>query len=779
MTSTLMSPNQKQTLDAYAIGRQDVSWIKDRKKAITGPGSVPEDQDYDEASLITEIDLSEGEPESTQYIPVLVNRLLGDYMKHPLQVSFKAIDALSRNEKREAELYLANKDRMQGIVNALSAYSGLNPPTVSHPKTKQLTSEFKDNRDLGQQFQDLNLNPNNEVELKIGVDMTIKSHVVVALELIWEHISELNNLDAIRVMMFKKAIKYRYIALRSYISQKTGMPTIEFLDPAEVGVHKSEYPMYDDSPIRWIKKKYSLLNLMDHIDLSDSEIEDIFEKNMADYGFRGYYSKLPEEIQAGAVNLCCENLKQEHMAQMEIAVTYVETLSSDKTNREGIGKYRSTIYSWYHIQNSDQRVFGFEEMKSTAWDDSGKPIFSIHIAKVEETSIIERLIHVVNEFDITNHKKRKEIESSLPSGMIYNINALESAAEALGVDVIEILRHGLRENDWPSVNADADGQHQNQTRTHHRLEGGMTSAFSHFKNHTYDLKRDMGELAGISESRLSHTGKDTAVGIQRLKQDASIQTTHYLWYWIDAFMERLVTGIAYQIQRIVNDKKNPARKKLEQIIGNKGFPIETLDEIGLREFGIYSCVTANEELKAYMKIYFEELITKGVINPIEAQILLEHRSLSRVAQILSYYLEIHNKREAAAAAAQAETEGRTPVAVAQIQAQSKLQGIEMKSQLDGQNEMAVEQLRQQNENARAIKKGYDRQRSGRDLTQNRINQKKAEALINKLVEEGFSNYLDLANDPAALDKIFQNGRSSSSSRESQETVGESAGAKGS
>jgi hypothetical protein len=285
---------------------------------------------------------------------------------------------------------------------------------------------------------------------------------------------------------------------------------------------------------------------------------------------------------------------------------------------------------------------------------------------------------------------------SKPPGSVVDIKYIRNVIDGLSGELNQytekqILDKGYESNNWL---IDTEGfenkQQQGQFLPVRDLPGGLKDSILGYYKVRAEADRNISAYLSVNDELTGQSASpDMLVGVQKLQLSASINGLDYVRQAIESQYQGVFNVWAYYIQQAIK-KGGAGKKAIENIIGSRKVEIlRGLDAIPLHQIGIIIKLSQREEERAKNDKRVDFLMTNGVLNQADVYEIDHTDNPKDAAWLIAVKQNRWEKRQNAMKMAQMQS--------AEKISQNNNQTVLQKTQMEGQNELQVANVKSGNE----------------------------------------------------------------------------------
>lgn len=633
--------------------------------------------------------------QSVSLVPKFVNIIVGELTDQEYSIQANAVDEKSAKKLEDLKDKLYMNLILGDVSKKLEETSGISLVDKSLPV------------------------PEDEEDLNVYADTTLKLAVEAALEVCLKYIFNANEYDdVLKERIIRDLITLKMCATKEYFDENDDI-RMRYVDPANLVVPYTVDPYFRDLEYTGEVHKMTFTQFVELTGgkLSKEEYEDVYKKvggnvqqlnlseehgryyinNSGLYGnYKDYYlTVLDFEFASNNHNITKEKtyVTETDFLLKDRNQDYVPPKDS-KYKKEVISKSYRVYYEGSWVVGSDC-IFNYGLQKNMSRPKSGnsysaKPksrynIIAPNIFDTENKSIVEQMIPFDDQISLANLKLQQAMIKARPSGIAVDASALEEVLRGKGndyLDPLEVIKIFDQTGNifYRSQSLDGDEGMINQKPIFDLPNGLHQSALSFITiyNHNLDMIRN---VTGINEMRDGSTpNSKSLVGVQKLSVLHSRNSTKFL---NDAYLymfKSLAKGAALMLQ--TSALKN-GLKRYSLAIGKESLDIlEIVKDLPYIELGIDVNVLPDAEERAYLDGLIQAALTNGSIELEDAMMIrdVSKVSIKKATHLLRKLRKDKAKQEMEKSAALQQQNAQTQIQSAQAAMQGELAIIQAKHQ---------------------------------------------------------------------------------------------------
>ncbi len=628
---SLLDGKNPQEIREYVAGKQSVTKFKRMFRR-----AAAKQQDGSDGNSSVGKDLAGIDWEPLALLTQPFNAALAVLQKMPVYVKATAIDPLAREKKGMDYQFLRNRPHLDANLAQFSQMMGaqIDPPSAPNNAAEADISSF-------------DLNPQAEDELNFYMNLFYKLRPESAFEDVLQALAYIYELRKVRDLEDRDQLFYGVSTNRSFFSDVTGLPTVKYTYPGHVFSPDSDLPDFSDQDFRYISTSGTASEIMDMIgsEMTDSQIEEIFDADWALCGMEGRWSILDDQDRtkrSHKVNYCYFEFKSPdaltfHKKKKDNGFYIDEPVefgfqlrySSNHPDRNLRGKgkdptpdeyiktkWAENTYCGYFFPCWCDDVFKYQKLESS-WREPGRESvspFSINIWKSQDKGSAELCIPLVDQAQKAVYKLQHALIMSKPKGMYVDLKYMRQAVtNLLNTDMkLSMTQMFNLLTDQNIFLGDSEGidpmELQAGARPYYPLEGGLTSEVEGYLTVINDSITKIQRITGWNDALTGQTPtNDALVGVQKLMLQSSINSLYYAQNAQKNQTEKVFKSWACMVQYILKSKTSASAKTLESILSTyKVDVIRDMGQIPLHQFGIMVENTPTEEQQQELNIMLQE-----------------------------------------------------------------------------------------------------------------------------------------------------------------------------
>lgn len=612
-------------------------------------------------------------------------------------VSYEAIDATANANRQKDMDIIKNRPLFEKAIQPLKEgmKMPLPPPQpVNNSPTVDISA--------------LDLNPMKEDELNLWADLFYKLRPETAFEVTIEALMYWNDFGLKTDLCKRDQVYFGVSASRTYISDMTSLPYMDYVAPKNVYCPKSELPDFSDVPFMYEEKRYNveqLLNVVGQEQIEASFITGIYENYWKMNGYvHSRWTTAPESQKLAGVPVVYMEFKSFDVLRVErkrtrsgrmhvevVPFAYKQNGKKNDPNDEIKHKWPQQTYFAYWIPGTDiilksGKVLGTFRAKGR----ESISRFTFQIYKSKEKSDVELCIPLVKDAQRAYIKLQQAIIMAKPKGQYIDMkflrNAAESLAEDMDLSVESLLALFAQHNVMIGDTEGMDGQNEGNFKPVMEIGGGMGGEVQEYLAIIQNARSEISKQTGYNDALTGQSpNPDALVGVQKLMLQSSMNSLYYAQKAIRHMTEQTLQSWTPMIQYICKkeNRQTEARKALENIVGAKKIDVlNDMEDLPVHHFGLRVDDAPDEEAQAELRDLMLMLVRGGGMD------FSDYFAVRRVknykdAQQLLIIKEKKRKTEARQAAKEA---NEAVVAAEQIRAKNKIDVVTVTAQGEIQEE---------------------------------------------------------------------------------------------
>lgn len=683
-------------IEGYSSGSQDMTPYKRMFRSLRkqqkkkGRDFMSADKGY--------LDAMDFEPFAILSTPI--NSAVTTVQKLPIEVTCTAVDGLAMDKVEKDKERLRNKRIFEQDTASLAAKLNIEKIDVGGVQ----------NNASGVDELPMGLDPEDADDQDLYFKMLYRLRPESAFETLLESEAYIKKVQMIKDLEIRDQLKWGVSCHRSFKSDTTGLPDIEYTHPANVFMPYSVLQDFSDVPFYYILKNATISELYNYCGSKFQNIQ----------AFEGYLNKYGSEN-----NIAIPKVGD--WATHTITIGYFEWRSVDFMNLDHFidskGKenwrihpdqskikkeknidqiYSQQTYGCYWLPNSDL-VYNIGPVEGTK-KDKGMEVFSnytLHTYRSQLKSPVELAIPECKSAQRAWLKLQHLVIKSKPPGAYVDIKYMRSALETLNESddakktMTDLLNMFFEDNVMLGDTEMFNGKNDGNFKPFERIVGGLDkeAAFGYMET----IKASIQSVARITGINDQVTGAaptpEGLVGLQKLLIQQSVNAIYYLIVAIKEQYSKLYNHWAQVSQSAIAGGGRPKEAILRMIGEQKVAIIEGLNEIPLHQFVIKVEVTQRELERETLQRALREGKQQGIFNAADEFII---NRIQNPKDAFSY-LMIREKKAKQELAKQQQMMAQVPQQVEQQKGQNllqleqaKTQGEIMKIQAQGKRDVDVE-----------------------------------------------------------------------------------------
>jgi len=681
-------------VEGYSSGNQDMEPFKKMFRSLVKrerkkQGNMVTDKGY--------LDAMDFEPFSILSTPI--NSAVTTVQKLPIEVTCTAVDGLARDKMEKDKERLRNKRLFEKDTVELAAKLNIEKIDVGGVQ----------NNASGVDELPMGLDPEDADDQELYFKMLYRLRPESAFETLLESEAYIKKVQMIKDLEIRDQLKWGISCHRSFKSDTTGLPDVEYVHPANVNMPYSHMQDSNDVPFYYITKSATISELYNYCGSKFTSKED----------FQGYLAKWGSN---NNVTVPAIGDWQTHT----MTILYIEFKSVDYMNLDHFmdskGKenwrihpdqsyikkeknieqiYSQQTYGCYWLPNSDL-VYNYGPVEGTK-KDKGMEVFAnytLHTYRSQPKSPVELAIPECKSVQRAWLKLQHLIIKSKPPGAYLDLKFLRSALETLEETnakktMTDLLNMFFEDNVMIGDTAKFNGKNDANFKPFEKIAGGLDrdAAFGYFETIAKGIQ-SVARITGINDQVTGAAPTpEGLVGLQKLLIQQSVNAIYYLIVAIKEQYSKLYNHWAQVSQSAIAGGGRPKEAILRMIGEQKVAIIEGLNEIPLHQFVIKVEVTQRELERETLQRALRDGKTQGVFNAADEFIINRIQNPKDAFA----YLMIREKKAKQEKAKQAQMMAQIPQQVEQQKGQNllqleqaKTQGEIMKIQAQGKRDVDVE-----------------------------------------------------------------------------------------
>lgn len=563
--------------------------------------------------------------------------------KIPLYVKATAIDSLAEEKKQKDYEFIKNRPALDKDLGKFSEALKI-----------RIDSPAAENNAESVDISNFDLNPQKEDELNFYMSMFYKLRPESAFEATLLALAYTQKLKEVRDLEGKDQLKFARSANRAYFSDITGLPMIDYLDPAMVYTPESEYNDYHDVSHKYIKINMTMEQFMDACgnDMNEVEAQHIF-----DYWFKSQKLSMRwthmDKVQRRAATIPVIymefkswDVRKFHTKLGRSGNTHHELVDYDYTLRFSRNhpdkalrgkpkdptpeefiekKYIQNTYCGYWLHFYPEMLFKYKKLEHGEREAGKEALstFSINTYRTKDKSDTELAMPLVDDAQRAYFKMQHCIIMSKPRGSFVDMKYVRNAVAnmiASGDDYKLSVRDIMTlysENNI--LIGDSEGidpeEQQSGARPFYDIPGGVGDEINGYLMIINDAMQKIGKLTGTDGLTNQTPNPEGLVGLQKLMLQNSQNSIYYVINAMRFQTEQVFKTWASQVQYILKHRGTASYRAIEAIIGSyKVKVLEDLHTIPSHQFGIMVENVPTEQEQAELNAVLQEMLVSDRIN---------------------------------------------------------------------------------------------------------------------------------------------------------------------
>lgn len=368
-----------------------------------------------------------------------------------------------------------------------------------------------------------------------------------------------------------------------------------------------------------------------------------------------------------------------------------------------------------HIYEYGLKKFMVRDRINSKYSTNTKLGFIVNapdIFEMENKSKVEEMIPYADELIRIQLKLQQIISKAAPSGYAIDIDAVIGALGMMGLDnptplSARSIRDQIGDIYFRSVTD--DGRPITNTAPVRDLPNGLDQTIDRLTYAYNAALSRMKEAIGMNDAvDSSQPSKDSLVGVQKLSLAAHKNALRKLYHSYLRTKERVVSHVTNIAQQQI--RKGVNKKMYELMIGSEAVKIIDATKLSTAEFAIQIKMLPDEEERAYIEEQLKVAQANGVLSPSDIFTIrrVAKEDIDRAEQLLaireskrrkekmqeSMMLQEQNAKVQSEAAVNAEQAKQQTL---QVKAQSSMQELQLKYDLELRNQRELEEEKRKTE----------------------------------------------------------------------------------
>jgi hypothetical protein len=646
-----------------------------------------------------------------------------------IEVECNAIDEIANNQRQKDKLLLKLKKQTDDYLAQISKRIKLPSP---------MKSNFVEDESVGKEglseFKDIDFDFSNDVELQMYMDIYYKQSVEIANEMCINTIFALNEIDNIFDEIRNDMLDFGVAAIQPMMDNNTCMPKFKWLQIANILVGGGIRKDYKDIEY-WAYNELATVNQLIGMlgkKLTPDDVREIFKYGVITNGYyqNGVYNTNWSNGVNGAIDF--EKVTRYDYDQVKVGISYFafksqnyETTEYAKTkygttkakkrksdykkengNKESEVKqeWGQVVYKGYYILGMD-KVYDFGLLNNMVRKEGQEELvmLDIIIQKASDKSFTELCIPLADGIQLAFLKLQLELLKSIPSGFAFSIDRLAEIAfgDSGKMSQLEVMRMFTQTGNFPYKELDEDGNPiaASGAKPIDRLPNGVSESINGYIMSINFYTQQIEMMIGYNQVTAGQLpAPRTSAAATNIAAEASGHAVRHLSSAINNMVKNLATYTGSLIQDMAS-YGGAGWESMKDMIGESNMNvIKSMDKIALHRFNIFCVEKLNkielEQFKqfvmaAYQKqeIDLADVLLVWFLNDYKQAVALfniKRKKQMALAQ-QSQMAQMQQQQQMMAAQAQ------LTQAMAQLEAQTKLQSVDMRGKFD----VAIEQMKQE------------------------------------------------------------------------------------
>jgi hypothetical protein len=684
--------------------------------------------------------------------------------KMEVKIQATAVDKIASNKReKDKELLLIQKD-IDNMLAEISAKMGIKGKPIKSGIDKEMLNTPMS--DAMSQLKDIEFNFDNDAELQLYMDTYYKQDVEIAQEILIQSILDLNEADEIKKLIIDDALDFGVAAIRTYMSNNTGLPRIEHLDIQKIKLGEAKRKDKKDANIWMYEYMFTINQLIEHFgnELSLEDVRELFRYGVQRYGYwngstliNNYeinWSKIKPidfdrvRVRVEYFEFKSQNCETYEYSKAKYGVTKIKRrqygyIPKDTEKKMKKEHWAEVVYKGYYIVGTNYICdYGMLENMVRKAGSEQLTQFSLHIYQFAEKSFVEQMIPHADAIQIAYLKLQHCLLKAKPSGYSFNIDALVGVALGSGgkIDEYELLRMYEQTGSTIHKTIDENGNPimANSNTPHMRLDNGLGADIKGYleiiAQHIGMIEQSIGYnpmMAGqLPEPRISAYSQKVATA-------AASNATYYLTAGLNNIIKNCATYISYLVQDM-SRYKGAGWEALKNMVGNVNLSIiESMGNLHAHQFGITLQQQMTDEEKQVFQQFVMAAYEKGEIDLSDVIMVWFIGNYKQAIALfnLKRQKKIAQQMQAQQQAMQMQMKTQQDMMnlkamIAQVEAQTK-QNV---ADIQGQYQLELEKLKEQTKGNLKILDKDQKEELATHKTNEEIRKKRADAL-NTLLNE--------------------------------------------
>ena len=563
---SLLHGKNIQEIQQYATGDFDMRpykrMFKSLRKTLEKNNEVAYAQNQ---GMVTDSDNTGLDWTPFAIIPPKINSAISIIQKIPVEFSCTALDPLAAKKKKEDIAFLKNKPAVEQDLQQLAQPLGIDK--IDLGTTKHSAVPFSDSP------YGFDLNEPDELDVFVNLlySLDIEASFETALQILWE----IKKIHQVRLQETKDQFYYGVSTNRCFKNSLTGLPDVEYVNPATVRCQESELPDYSDTPHRFTEKRVTAMELFNYFGDEIGRDGDLF--NVINDQKNGYcacnnigkvgqkFNVIPfTQFDTFKVDLVFCEIKSVDwigISQNKKSKRGFKSVTDDADNVSEKLWGQNTYTFWWlkntkYVYNIDRLDFSNRKKGQEAYQTFVTNIYKSQHGK----SCVENCIGENKKAQVASVKLQHALIKSKPAGSYIDLRFIRGALSALKAEnsaytIQTLVNLFFEENQMIGDTQGFDGKNDGQFKPFMDIAGGLKTEIGGYLQVMLDANKNIEAFSGINQALTGQAAPnpDMLVGVQRLQLNASLNALYYATEAIQTQCQQIGYLFANYIQEAIED----------------------------------------------------------------------------------------------------------------------------------------------------------------------------------------------------------------------------------
>ena len=634
--------------------------------------------------------------EPVPIIPKFVDLVVNKKQERTFDVVASAMDEVSITRKKDDLKSLKAEMEKKEQLMALQEMSGV--------------EVFKN---------DPNTLPKDKEELDIYMSLNYKQQAEIAAETTINQVLMSNNYDTLKKRMTRDLTEIGIAVAKHDFDPQKGV-TVEYVDPTDLIYSYTEDPDFRDVYYYGEVKRITIADLLQMFpNITPEQMVKIRQAGASFYDTHGIsYDQVQSEDdelrESNKVEVMFFSWKATRKVVHKIrtnrkggktAVKRDDTFEGPKTADamfEKTVRQEEVVYQGVKVLGDDSLLLKWELQKNMIRPKSSDVevkmpyiVSAPNFYKGRYDSIVKRITKYADLIQILHLKIQQVIQKVVPPGLYINADGLAELDMGDGsfYSPREALKMFFSTGSVVGRSMTQDGDPNSGSVPIQELPGSQgVQLQSLIQSQQYYLEQ-MRMVTGVNEAIDASTPHpDTAVGVNEQQVINSNVATRGILDAIVSISSRLCDAITLRMQDVF--EYHPLAENFKRAIGRANAAIiDGLDDLHLRDFGIFIQLEPDDKEKAYLDALLNQAIANQMIHYDDAALVRGIKNVKLANQVLAHRRKLKAEEDAQIAqqnaTAQAEAQGQA----AQVAEEAKMKTEQMKAESQIQIDANKSQLK--------------------------------------------------------------------------------------